>query len=364
MKIAVDARALQDKTLSGVGRATLWHLEGVHKMFPELELILHARGINRVQLPDSLISLKTEIHRIPNKISNLIITGGCPLPKFFGDSDVVWQPNPMFAPEPVRPTLVTIHDLSPFFWPEFFPTHTRYWYNRWVNKFFTRAHPLVSLATVSQRTKYDIEQVYPEWLGRVHYIPPAVPMVLPKYNSTIDDGLCDDDPYIIVVSTIEPRKNMSAIVAGHRIIKKMIPNLKLYIIGSQQSSLDVSESEGQYILGYVSDSKRDQLIKNAIALVYPSYYEGYGYPAIEAMSLGVPVIVASSGALTETLGNAAIYISPNRCSDELPALILALHDNTEFKEKIVQSGYKRVKYLQESYSPATMVNLWKKLSLD
>ena len=361
MRIAVDARVLQETAPTGVSRAALWHLEAVQLAYPELEIELHTRGLKPPHLPASLVDFKIVHHSAPNRLTNAFITAGYNQPKFFGECDIVWQPNPMFAPVPTVPTLVTVHDLSPYFWPEFFPFRTRYWYNAWVHRYLQTAHPLVTLAAVSERTKRDIELNYPQWKGRVFVLPPAMPTPIELYLPSNDGGIHFSKPYIVALSTIEPRKNMRAVVMAHKLLRKTIPDLSLVIIGASKSDLALSEEDKQYVVGYINDTDRNRIMTGALAVVYPSYYEGYGYPALESFALNVPVVVSATGALPESVGNAGLYVSPDRAVEDLCAVILSLNNDNAFRAQVVQAGRDRLQYLRSQYDPSHIVELWKKL---
>lgn len=362
MRVAIDGRVLQETNPTGVSRAALWQIESVRRVYPDINLVLHTRGLRSISVPSSLADVPIVHHRMPNRLSNALVTLGYDQSNFFGESDLVWQPNPMFSPTPTVPTLVTMHDLSPRIWPEFFPFKTRNWYNRWVDNFLKQAHPLVSLAAVSHRTKLDIENMYPKWKGRVYVVPPAMPTVV-KVDTEQEPvhKLQLSAPYIVAVSTVEPRKNMQAVVMAHKLLRKRFPDLSLIIIGSRKSNLGLSRKDGQYSVGYLDDETRNSVLSKSLVVVYPSYYEGYGYPALEAFALGVPVIVGAAGALPESAGGAALYVSPDRAVEDIGVIVSLLHTDITFRNKVVQAGRERLQYLSGSSDPSHIVDLWKKL---
>ena len=125
-------------------------------------------------------------------------------------------------------------------------------------------------------------------------------------------------PYFLAVSTIEPRKNYVRLVRAFAQIQEKFPELRLIIAGAKRSAWnDVREtiratgmSENIHVLGHVADQKILELLWGCEALVYPSLYEGFGLPALEAMACGTPVICSAAGSLGEVVGNAAVIVDP------------------------------------------------------
>ena len=125
-------------------------------------------------------------------------------------------------------------------------------------------------------------------------------------------------PYFLAVSTIEPRKNFVRLVNAFAEVHRRFPEYKLLIAGAKRSAwAEVREAIGKLrlaghveVLGRVSDDRVRELLWGATALVYPSLYEGFGLPALEAMASGTPVVCSAAGSLGEVVGNAAIIVDP------------------------------------------------------
>lgn len=125
-------------------------------------------------------------------------------------------------------------------------------------------------------------------------------------------------PYLLAVSTIEPRKNFVRLVTAFADFRTQYPDFRLLIAGAKRSAWpdvrrvikQLNLADHVQVLGRVSDERVRELLWGATALVYPSLYEGFGLPALEAMACGTPVVCSAAGSLGEVVGDAAIIVDP------------------------------------------------------
>lgn len=351
MHIGVDLRAVMGVRPTGVGQYIDRVLDALLVATMAEGDVLTGFTSGRQQVREYKgISCRTS--RYPNTVLNASISffNYPPAKSFFGTVDVIWQPNPLFIGFSDVPHFVTIHDLSFSYLPTCYPLRTRLWYLRWVKAWLRRATPGTELMAVSEQTMRDILEHYPQWRGRVHHMPaplPAVHSTAPRQPS---------EPYVITVGTNEIRKNLQPLIAAWPRVRERYPDLKLYILG-QSGYRAACPTPGVVLLGYCSDAAKIEFIKNAHALVYPSFHEGYGYPPIEALQLGTPVIASSESACAETLGDAAFYINPYRL-DILPELlteVFAAVDSTAYHHRV----QKRLDFLQAQFSATKLLSLWR-----
>lgn len=359
MRVSVDGRIYNEKYPTGVTQATNLMLERLIKT-SGVNWQIHTHGFSKPNI-ETFSSLQVH-HARPNRINNSLATLNLTnLQKMFGDYDVLWMPNPMFVPYINRPTVITIHDLSVKIWPEFFNLHTRFWYNRWVKNFLQQYNPLVQLATVSERTKKDIEIFYPHWKNNVHHIPIVPPHF---YESKHEDSLILREygikqPYIMLLSTVEPRKNMRSVYSTFSRLKSNFPALSLVIVGSYLRKIDFQNNSVRFT-GYVPSDHKKSLLSQAECVLYPSYYEGYGYPPLEALGAGTPALVSHAGALPEILKDGALYINPNQASIELYKIISQLLSDESMKKELVMKGRKRLQYMHDNFTVEPMIKLLQK----
>ena len=164
-------------------------------------------------------------------------------------------------------------------------------------------------------------------------------------NSSYRDG----KPYILFVGTIEPRKNIISIIKAFNQLKfsKLIEH-QLLLVGRkgwfyEPIFEEINQSayrENIYHLDYVSDASMIDLYQNATVFVYPSHYEGFGLPILEAMSLGCPVVSSNTSSIPEVVGNAAFMVSPEDIEELANALYYVI-DNSSVQQSLVTAGYKQ-----------------------
>ncbi|MEM9806517.1 MAG: glycosyltransferase family 1 protein, partial [Cyanobacteria bacterium P01_D01_bin.56] len=156
-----------------------------------------------------------------------------------------------------------------------------------------------------------------------------------------------EQPYILFVGTLEPRKNIISIIQAFEHLKatKKIPH-KLFLVGRKgwfyEPILEAIRQspylEDIHHLDYVSDESMVNLYEGATLFVYPSHYEGFGLPVLEAMSLGCPVITSNTSSLPEVVGNAAIMVCPEDL-EELTNALYKVIDSASLRQRMTQAGY-------------------------
>lgn len=154
--------------------------------------------------------------------------------------------------------------------------------------------------------------------------------------------------YILYVGNVKPHKNLRALVNAYGLICDKIPH-DLVIVGKKEGFITGDEvvaneaarlgSRVQFT-GYVSDERLRQYFSHADALVFPSLYEGFGLPPLEAMAAGCPVLVSTAASLPEICGDAAVYFDPHRPEDIAAKMLVVLSDEV-LRESIRQKGYDR-----------------------
>lgn len=180
----------------------------------------------------------------------------------------------------------------------------------------------------SAYTGRDVTETLGISAERVRVARPAAKDVFHADGPAADLGT----PYILTVATLEPRKNLQALVDAHRLLGG---DLLLAVVGAEgwgeQLLLDDSRIRP---LGYVSDEELARLYRGAAVAVYPSRFEGFGIPVIEAMACGVPVVVSSHESLDEASGQAAVRADP----DDPGAFAAAIERALAERERLVAAG--------------------------
>lgn len=208
-----------------------------------------------------------------------------------------------------------------------------------------------------------------ELLGatRVEVLPLGAPVVDREAPLPLLEGL-DGRPYIVATATREPRKNLARLVDAFGSIAGANRDLALVLVGAEgpaQPAIDAAiarlpagAAQRVLILPYVSDREKDGLVRGARVLAFPSLDEGWGFPALEAMALGTPVVAANAGSLPEVCGDAAVLVDPLDVDALAEGLERVLVD-TELRASLIERGAARV----AAYSPASCATAFADLYL-
>ena len=202
----------------------------------------------------------------------------------------------------LRPSVMTIHDLSPWMDPGWHHAADRV---RVRTPFLIRTGRATMIITPSQAVRQQAIERFGIDAGRIVAIPEAAPCWMKPVESNDSDPV----PYFLYVGTLEPRKNIPAMLAAWRRVRER-HSVSLVLAGRRRSDFPaLSEEPGLQILGEVSDSALPGLFSGAIAVLYPSLYEGFGLPVLEAMTCGAAVITSCDPAILEVSEDAAIHVA-------------------------------------------------------
>lgn len=173
------------------------------------------------------------------------------------------------------------------------------------------------VAAVSRATARELRRFHPHADPKIRVVSPGIPAFPPEAAPAFPPPT----PYFLAVGTREPRKNLERVMAAFERMETRGRRVHLAVVGGggwKQRALDErlrsARSDGRriHLLDYVPRSVLPSLYRNAVALVYPSLYEGFGLPILEAMSLGTPVITSDRSAMAEVAGTAALRVNPFR----------------------------------------------------
>lgn len=245
------------------------------------------------------------------------------------------------------PQCLVVHDLAFLHYPTFIKKSHLFFYKRYTPKFLEKAS---SVATVSQFSKKDIIEKYGVDAARVNVVYSAAKELFKpadwQSKQAVRDEFTNGKNYFIYVGSIHPRKNPTALLKAFSIFKKrQKSDWKLVIAGrAAWHSKAFMDSLGTYkyrddlvVTGYVDETKLERLISAAYALVYPSFFEGFGVPVLEAMQAGVPAITSAGSAMQEIAGDSALYADPESYQDIAEKMMLIYKDET-LRNNLVEKG--------------------------
>ncbi len=263
---------------------------------------------------------------------------------------------PDFFLPPVRRqtrTVVTIYDLSFVRQPETVMPGMMQHLTEWVPRSVAQADHVIA---ISEATRQDLIELYQTPPAKISVLYPAVtsdfqPLTNPQELAAVRHkyGL-GENPFILSVGTLQPRKNYQRLIQAFAQMGEINnPNgslpLRLVIVGSkgwqyEQIFAEVTKldlTNRVHFLGFVADSDLPTLYNAASLFVYPSLYEGFGIPALEALACGIPVIASNLSALPEVVGEAGVLVDPYHV-DALAAAMTRLLGDADLKLRLRAAG--------------------------
>ena len=192
------------------------------------------------------------------------------------------------------PTVVTVHDLAVLRFPEFFPAWTRLYARTWLRPTLRAAARVIA---VSEFTKREVVELAGVRHDRVGVVPNAADAAFTA------EGPAAEGDYVLAVGTLEPRKNLLRLADATQRL-----GLELRVVGAP--GWGGVELSGARWLGRLPDDEVAALYRGALCLAYPSLYEGFGIPVLEAMRCGAPVVTSADSAMAEVADGAAELVDP------------------------------------------------------
>jgi alpha-1,3-rhamnosyl/mannosyltransferase len=332
MRIAFDVSPLSHPLL-GIGTYIQGSLAGlVEAAGSEHDVVAFAptslRGPGRIRA--ALAGIDVEVRTWPLPFSHALRTAWSAVrrpaaERLLGAFDVLHFSDWMYPPQRAGVRATTVHDLVPLHHPEWTTARTRSMHGR---KYANAAATCDAIFVNSAYTGRDVEGTLGVPAARIHVAHPAPKPVFRERGPAAELGA----PYVLTVATLEPRKNLQVLAEAHRLLGG---DLELAVVGAEgwgeQPLLDGARIRR---LGYVSDDELARLYRGASVVAYPSRFEGFGIPVIEAMACGVPVVVSSHESLDEASGVAALRADPEDASSFAAAIQHALAE----RERLVALG--------------------------
>jgi glycosyltransferase involved in cell wall biosynthesis len=239
--------------------------------------------------------------------------------------------------------IITIHDAAVYAIPHTFSLTFRTWYKFLLKRLAAHSKRVITDSNFSKKeiikhTRISAEKVRIIYLGKEHLLN------IEMDNSILLKHNLKHESFILAVSSMNPNKNFQSIVKAIKILGNN--NIEVVIAGGRNSKvfgqLNNMLSANVKELGYITDNELKSLYENALCFVYPSFYEGFGLPPLEAMACGCPVIVSNAASLPEVCGDAALYCDPHSPED-IADKIFKLINNKELRDSLSEKGLKRSK---------------------
>jgi glycosyltransferase involved in cell wall biosynthesis len=351
MRIAVNTRLLLPGKLEGIGWFAHETLRRIVAAHPEHEFIyffdrpyagqfIHGPNVTPVVLPpptrhpllyriwfDLMLPRALRVHR----------------------ADAFLSPDGYLSLRTEVPQLAVIHDLN----FEHFPKDLPRAYSRYYRSFFPRfAKKAARIVTVSEFSKQDIVKTYGIPPGKIDVvyngIGPVFAPLLPEERGASRKRLTDGLPYFVCVGSLHPRKNIARLLEAFDRFAEGHADARLVIVGEafwwdkrMKAAWKVMRHADKVVFtGRLEQAELHRVLADALALVFVSYFEGFGIPVAEAMRCGVPVIAANATSLPEVAGEAAVYCDPFDTGDIARAME-QLWNDAPLRARLSEAGMER-----------------------
>ncbi len=259
------------------------------------------------------------------------------------------RPDVVFVPAHTLPfiflgrSVVTVHDLGFRYFPEAHTRTQRYYLDLTTGYSAQRAHTVLA---DSEATAQDLASIYHIAPEKIRVVYPGVdPLPVSSLNSVrLKYGL--PERYFLFLGTLQPRKNIAVIVQAYQRWRQANPadqDVGLVMAGKEGWLYNEHWARGMpgvRITGYIDDEDKGALYAGALGLVFPSLYEGFGFPVVEAMQCGLPVITSSTSSLPELAGDAALLVDPLNV-DGIAQHMTQLSANAHLRGLLREKGYKQ-----------------------
>jgi glycosyltransferase involved in cell wall biosynthesis len=309
MRIVVDVSPLS-RPRTGIGNYIRGMVAGLAEAAGgEHELVAFGpsgpRGRGRIR--EALAGLDVEVrtplapHALRQAWSR---SGKFAIERLVGSLDVFHFSDWMYPSQQSGLRATTVHDLVPLRFPEWVEPETVRMHGP---KYEHAARTCDRIFVNSRFTAGEVVELLGVPKQRVVVAYPGIDPIFSAEGEAADLG----DSYVLGVGTLEPRKNLPALLAAFALVRRRHPELTLALAGLEGWEERPLEAEGVRLLGFVSDEELARLYRGAAAFAYPSRFEGFGIPVVEALASGVPAVVSSHPSLDEASGKAALRADPD-----------------------------------------------------
>ncbi|MDL2716903.1 MAG: glycosyltransferase family 1 protein [Acidobacteriota bacterium] len=339
MRIAVDARPLEERP-TGVGRYLDGLLSAWLRAWPSDSFVLLSP--RPVHVPASLEGRVSVFPSFALPGTIWLQTAAGPAARRAG-ADAFLGSLGILPLASGLPGVATVHDLTPILFPEWHSLKNRLGFRPFIGATVRRAR---RIAAVSEATRRDLVAAFPAAAGKTRVVHNGVEPEAPGPGGEAANA---GRPYVLYVGTLEPRKNVVRLVAAMETIWDRRPEFPDLVLaggdgwGMGGFAEEVARSRHGHrvtLSGYLGAGERARWLRDARVFAYPSLYEGFGLPPLEAMAQGTPVVGSSASSLPEVMGDAGLLPDPTSVPDIAEALERA-NDDEAFRRCAAVEGPRR-----------------------
>lgn len=381
MKISFDAVPLISDRMTGIGWCEAGQTTAMARLHPENSYTYSyfSRKDHHIKLERlAPFTADTGIRTQQVRFSGWLYRAGTvavPFPYrfFFGrEHDITHFFNYIVPPGVSGSTVVTVHDMVYKAFPETVRGRTKYMLDLGLKRSMKRADMIV---TDSEFSKSEILKYFPEHEDKLRVVPCGVdltrfcPCTEPERIPEVKRSLGIEGDYFLYLGTIEPRKNLERLISAYHILIGRHPDApKLVLAGGKGWLYDgifakvreLGMEDRVVFTKYVPSDDMDPLMCGAVAFVFPSIYEGFGMPPLEAMACGVPVLVSDAASLPEVTGDCAVICDPYS-EESIADGMERLYTDTELRSDLSRRGLERAGTFTWERSAELLHNIYKEL---
>lgn len=260
---------------------------------------------------------------------------------------VLWSPTGT-GPIVAKNQVVTIHDISPVEHPQWFTRSYAKWMKFIIPLIINRVKHVITISEYTKSRLVELLKVKEDKITVIHNgVSRKFSPCSQKEKCKVKNDLnLPSSKYILSLGTISPRKNIFRLLKSWEIAQEAVDDdIWLVVVGEKgpvHKSIELEIPDRVHFTGFVSDDKLPALYSGAMVFVYPSLYEGFGLPPLEAMATGTPSIVGNRTSLPEVVGEAGILVNPSKVYDIAKSIIHIIKNN-EIRNTLKNEGIKRAK---------------------
>lgn len=364
MRIIVDTRLLTRGAATGIPGYTRELLGELIRQNPDDSFVLFFNAFRKKNPIDSTWQNSRNVtvvnRRIPNRLLSLLLklTNQPTIERLTNtrDAEVLWSPHLDLLTTTNTPHVVTVHDISFVHHPRFFSKQYHLW--SWLQNQLKQAREADRIIAVSNYTKNDLVQTLALPAKKITVIYPGISSVFRPLSRTNNELLAFQkkralvQPFFLFFGTLEARKNVVAVVQAFSALKEdpRFDKHQLILAGRPGSGFPLIEraifssrfQNDIRLLHDIADEERVYLYNSAEAFVFPSFFEGFGFPPLEAQACGVPVVSSLRGSLQEVLGQSALEIDPWR-PNTIAQHLRTLHEDSNLRASVIEKGFANTK---------------------
>lgn len=354
MRIGIDCRTIlspEKGERAGVGHYTYYLVKGLLALDKKNTYVLffdhRSPNLKEFQRRNSeIVIFKYSQHKkyLPYAYSHVFVSSVLKKAKL----DIFHSPANVLPLQYSGPSVITFHDLAIYFHPEWFPPKQDFSIKVLVPKSLERANHIIS---VSQSTADDMQKLFKVPKKKITVVHEGIEKTkAPKKLAIhqVEKKHKIPGKYILYVGTLEPRKNIAGIIQAfdelackfpkkYKDIQLVLAGAKGFEFQKNYEAIKNAKSGKIRYIGYISAQDKIALMHGAMAFIFPSLYEGFGLPALEAMSYGIPVITSNVSSLPEVVGKAALTVKPESIKD-IQAAIAKLVSRKATRDSLVKKG--------------------------